>query len=89
MAGPRRARFYLSVLTVGFLAGALVTALLEQFLPESATRAFFTFAVTPSFGPVSLDLLVVSFTLGPVALNVSILSLVGVVAAYYAARSLF
>lgn len=89
MAGPRRARFYLSVLTVGFLAGALVTALLERFLPESATRAFFTFAVTPTFGPVSLDLLVVSFTLGPVALKVSILSLVGVVAAYYAARSLF
>lgn len=89
MAGPRRARFYLSVLTVGFLVGALVTKLLERFLPESATRSFFTFAVRPTFGPVSLDLLVVSFTLGPVALNVSILSVVGVVAAYYAARSLF
>lgn len=89
MAAPRRSRFYLGVLTVGFLAGALTTALLEQFLPESATKEFFTFAVTPTFGPVSLDLLVVSFTLGPVALNVSILSLVGVVAAYYAARSLF
>ena len=38
---------------------------------------------------VSVDLLVVSFTLGPAAFQVSILSLVGVAVAYYAARSLF
>jgi hypothetical protein len=38
---------------------------------------------------VSANLLVVSFTLGPVGLNVSILSLVGVAIAYYVARSLF
>jgi len=77
------------VLTAGFITGGLLTALLERFLPESAARSFFTFAVTPSFGPVSVDLLVVSFTLGPVAFHVSILSVIGVVVAYYAARSLF
>ncbi len=87
--GPRRPRFYLGVLTAGFITGGLLTALLERFLPESAARSFFTFAVTPSFGPVSVDLLVVSFTLGPAALHVSILSVIGVVVAYYAARSLF
>ncbi len=87
--GPRRPRFYLGVLTAGFICGGLLTALLERFLPDSAARSFFTFTVSPSFGPVSVDLLVVSFTLGPVALHVSILSVIGVVVAYYAARSLF
>lgn len=88
-AGPRRPRFYLGVLAIGFIAGGLLAALLERFLPESAARSFFTYAVTPSLGPVSVDLLVVSFTLGPAAFQVSILSLVGVAVAYYAARSLF
>jgi len=88
-AGPRRPAFYLGVLTAGFVGGGLFTALLERFLPDSAARSFFTYAVTPSLGPVSVDLLVVSFTLGPVALHVSLLSIVGVVIAYYAARSLF
>jgi hypothetical protein len=88
-AGPRRPRFYLGVLAIGFIVGGLFAALLERFLPESAARSFFTYAVTPTLGPVSVDLLVVSFTLGPVAFQVSILSLVGVAVAYYAARSLF
>ena len=89
MAAPRRTGFYLGVLSVGFVGGGLLTALLERFLPPSAARDFFTFSVTPALGPVAVDLLVVSFTLGPLALHVSILSLVGVAVAYYAARALF
>ncbi len=88
-SGPRRPRFYLAVLAAGFVTGGLLTALLERFLPESAARSFFTTAVTPTFGPVSVDLLVLSFTLGPIGLHVTIMSLVGVALAYYAARSLF
>ncbi|MGH7702524.1 MAG: DUF4321 domain-containing protein, partial [Gemmatimonadales bacterium] len=59
------------------------------FLPASAAKDFFTAAWTPSLGPVSIDLLVVSFTMGPVGLHVSLLGLVGVVIAYLIARSLF
>jgi hypothetical protein len=88
-SGPRRPRFYLAVLAAGFVTGGLFTALLERFLPESPARAFFTTAVTPTFGPVSVDLLVLSFTLGPIGLHVTIMSLIGVALAYYAARSLF
>ncbi len=36
-----------------------------------------------------MDLLVVNFTLGPVGVHVSILSLLGVLLAYIMARSLF
>lgn len=87
--GPRRPRFYLSVLAAGFVAGGLLTALLQRFLPESAARSFFTTAVAPSLGPVTVNLVVVSFTLGPIALQVTVLSLVGVALAYYGARSIF
>lgn len=88
-AGPRRPGFYLGVLAAGFVVGAFLNALLSHFLPDSAAKAFFTYTVTPTVGPVTLDLLVVTFTLGPLGLHVSLLSLVGVVLAYLVARSLF
>lgn len=87
--GPRRPWFHLGILTTGFLLGGFLTALLRRFLPESPTKDFFTFAVQPSFGPAQIDLLVVNFTLGPIGLDVSLLSVVGVVLAYLVARSLF
>ena len=86
---PRRPRFYLGVLAAGFLAGGFLNALLERFLPDSAAKAVFTYSLTGSAGPVSVDLLVISFTLGPVGIHVSLLSLVGVLLAYLIARSLF
>ncbi len=87
--GPHRPGFYLGVLIAGFIAGGALTALLRQTLPDSAARTFFTSTWTASFGPVSADLLVVSFTVGPVGLHVSLLSLIAVLLAYLIARSLF
>lgn len=88
-SGPHRPRFYLGVLVAGFIVGGFLTALLRRWLPESAARDFFTTTATPVFGPISADLLVVNFTLGPIGLHVSLLSLVGVLLAYLIARSLF
>ena len=87
--GPHRPGFYLGILVAGFLAGGVLTALLRQSMPESAARTFFTSTWTPTFGPLSVDLLVISFTVGPLGLHVSLLSLIGVVGAYLIARSLF
>ena len=88
-SGPRRPGFYLGVLIAGFVAGGFLNSLVRQTLPDSAARTFFTSTWTATFGPVSADLLVVSFTLGPVGLHVSLLSLIGVLVAYLIARSLF
>ena len=88
-SGPRRPGFYLGVLIAGFVAGGFLNSLVRQTLPESAARTFFTSTWTANFGPVSADLLVISFTLGPVGLHVSLLSLIGVLVAYLIARSLF
>jgi hypothetical protein len=86
---PRRPRFYLSILLTGFVLGGFLTALLRRFLPDSPTKEFFTFAVRPELGPIPIDLIVVHFTLGPIGLDVTLLSLLGVLLAYLVARSLF
>ncbi len=87
--GPKRPRFYLFVLLVGFLLGGFLNAFLKTVLPDSPTKSFFTFAVEPGFGPVPINLLVVNFTIGPVGLELSLMSLIGVALAYLVAKSLF
>lgn len=77
------------VLTTGFVLGGFLSALLRRFLPPGPAKEFFTWTVTPSIGPLHLDLLVLNVTLGPIGLEVSLLSLVGVILAYLLARSLF
>lgn len=88
-SGPRRPRFYLGVLLVGFLLGGFLNAFLKAVLPDSPTKTFFTYAVSPEFGPVPINLLVVHFTIGPVGLELSLMSLIGVALAYLVAKSLF
>ncbi len=87
--GPRRPLFYFGVLSVGFVIGGFLSALLERFLPEGPAKEFFTWTVAPSVGPLSINLIIFSFTIGPVALEVSLLGIVGVILAYLLARSLF
>ena len=59
------------------------------FLPAGAAKEFLTAGVAPSVGPFPFDLIIIKFAIGPVALDVSFLSLVGVLVAYLIARSLF
>lgn len=77
------------VLACGFIVGGLLTQVARKFLPPGSAKEFFTTGVTPSVGPLPLDLVILKFALGPVALDVSLLSLVGVLIAYLIARSLF
>jgi hypothetical protein len=87
--GPRRPAFYVGVLSVGFVLGGFVSAMMRRFLPAGPAKEFFTWTVTPTVGPIHLDLVILQMTLGPVGLQVSLLGLVGIVIAYLVARSLF
>jgi hypothetical protein len=89
--GPSKHRpvFHLVVLASGFVAGGLVTQVARRFLPAGAVKEFLTTGVTPSIGPLPIDLVILKFAVGPVALDVSLLSLLGVLIAYLIARSLF
>ena len=85
----RSALFNALVLAAGFITGGLLTQVARRFLPPGAVKTIFTGGVTPSFGPISIDLVILKFALGPIALDVSLLSLLGVLVAYLIARSLF
>ncbi|MBA3342473.1 MAG: DUF4321 domain-containing protein [Gemmatimonadaceae bacterium] len=85
----RGALFHGLVLAAGFITGGLLTQVARRFLPPGSTKEFFTTGVTPSVGPLTIDVVILKFALGPVALDVTLLSLFGVVVAYLIARSLF
>jgi hypothetical protein len=88
-AARHRPGFHLAVLAAGFVAGGLLTQVARRFMPAGAVKEFLTTGVTPAVGPIPVDLVILKFALGPVALDVSLLSLLGVLIAYLIARSLF
>lgn len=66
-------------LVLGLFLGGLLTKLLELTLPQgSAPRDFLLTSVNASVGPLSVDLVAVSFVLGPVTLELNFLTLVGI-----------
>lgn len=73
-------------MALGFLLGAILTKLSVLFIPEGPFREFFTTTISASFGPLSVDLLVIAFTLGPIVLNVNLFSVVGVLVVAYVGR---
>jgi hypothetical protein len=81
--------FHGLVLAAGFIVGGVLQQVGRKFLPPGAAKEFFTTGVTPSLGPLPVDLVILKFALGPIALDVSLLSLLGVLVAYLIARSLF
>jgi hypothetical protein len=89
--GPSKHRplFHVLVLASGFVSGGLLTQVARRFLPAGAVKEFLTTGVTPAIGPLPVDLIILKFAVGPVALDVSLLSLLGVLIAYLIARSLF
>ncbi|MGD8869298.1 MAG: DUF4321 domain-containing protein [Gemmatimonadales bacterium] len=74
------------ILGLGFLLGAILTKLSLWFLPEGPFREFFTTTVSASVGPLSVDLLVIAFSLGPIVLNVNLFSVAGVLVVAYLSR---
>ena len=84
-----RPLFHILVLSAGFVTGGLFTQIARRFLPAGAVKEFLTTGINPSIGPLHLDLVILKFAVGPVALDVSLLSLLGVLIAYLIARSLF
>ena len=83
--------FHLIVLAIGFIVGGLLQHVARWSLPPGAVKTFFTeiAIVRPSIGPLTIDLVILNFQLGPLALDVSLISVLGVLLAYVIARSLF
>jgi len=88
-SSKHRPGFHAAVLAAGFVVGGLLTKVCREFLPVGAVKEFLTSGVTPQLGAININLIIINFAIGPVALDVSLMSVVGVVVAYLIARSLF
>ena len=88
--GRRRppARRVALIIAGGMLLGALLTELMAIALPASAAREFFVTTVAASLGPLTVDLLVVALTVGPLVIRLNILSVVGILLLAWFAKSL-
>ena len=75
------------VLVMGLFLGGLLTKLSETFLPDSAARDFLTTAVAADIGPVSIDLVAIALSVGPLTVTLNVLTLVGVGIVALIARS--
>ena len=89
-SGRRRpsAKRVVFIVAAGMVLGSLLTELLAAVLPASAAREFLITTVAASIGPLTVDLLVLAFTLGPLILRLNVLSVVGVLLLAWFARSL-
>ena len=72
---------------LGLLLGGLLTQLSVSFLPESPAKTFLIMSVEASVGPLSVDLVVFAFTIGPLILSVNVLTLVGITIVAFIVRS--
>ncbi len=69
------------------MLGGLFTQLSNIFLPQSAAKSFLTTAVEASLGPLSIDLVAVALTIGPLTLSLNFLTLVGITIVTFIVRS--
>ena len=83
----RNVKRLLWTLALGLLLGGLLTQLSGVFLPESPAKTFLTSSVAASVGPLSIDLLVIAFTVGPLILSVNALTFVGILIVAFLVRS--
>ncbi len=83
----RNVKRLLWTLALGLLLGGLLTQLSVSFLPESAAKNFSTMSVEASIGPLSIDLVVFAFTIGPLILSLNVLTLVGIAIVAFIVRS--
>lgn len=74
-------------LVLGLFLGGLLTKLCVEFLPDSAARDFLTTSVHASLGPLSVDLVAVAISLGPLTVALNVLTLVGIGIVALIARS--
>lgn len=77
------------MLAIGFVTGGVLTQVFRRFLPPGAVKEFLTTGLAASIDALTIDLLILKFSLGPIVIDVSLMALVGVLIAYLIARSLF
>ena len=92
--GPRtsarnRLWYHAIVVTTGMVVGGMFQSIARQFLPPGPAKEFLTAGLAPYLDAITIPLILVKLTVGPIAIDVSVISLLGLLLAYLIARSLF
>lgn len=85
----RSFRFHVIVLTIGLIVGGTIQSISRQFLPPGPAKEFLTTGLAPYISAQPINLILLEFTLGPAAIDISLVSLLGILLAYLIARALF
>ena len=72
----------IGVLILGSMIGSLVGEILKLGLPEGVVKEVLLRSIDLAFGPVAIDLLMFSMTLG-LTLKINLISIAGLITAYY------
>ncbi len=78
---------YCIVLITGMLLGGYMGEFLSTIMPDGVAKDFFLTSVVGKFGPVSIDLILIALTVGPLVLKINLVSVLGLFAAFYIFRS--
>ncbi len=75
----------ISVVIIGAMLGGFAGELLKIGLPDGVVKDVFLRAVSLSFGPLPIDLIVFNFVIG-LSIKINIVAVIGFVIAYYMLR---
>ena len=75
----------LAVLLIGAMLGGLFGELIKLGIPDGVVKDVFLRAISFSFGPMPIDLLVFNFVIG-LSIKINIIAVIGFVTAYYMLR---
>ena len=78
---------YLVVIIIGMLVGGYLGEMLATFMPDSAAKDFFLTSIKGELGPVSVNLLILALTIGPLVVKVNLVAVLGMFVAFYLFRS--
>ena len=78
---------YLTVLIIGMLVGGYLGEVLATVMPDGVAKDFFLTSITGNFGPVTIDLAIIALTVGPLAITLNLVGILGFFVAFYLFRS--
>lgn len=83
----KRLSVYVIILIIGMLIGGYMGELLATVMPDGVAKDFFLTSIVGNFGPVSINLLIIALTLGPLVVKVNLVGVLGLFIAVYLFRS--
>ena len=83
----KRLSVYVIILIIGMLIGGYMGEILATVMPDGVAKDFFLTSIAGNFGPVSINLLIIALTLGPLMVKVNLVGILGLFIAVYLFRS--